>query len=145
MLSNCPWTRAGTLIEAVENMTKVTGNHTLEWGADYHRWRDDLKLVGYPPGYFDFAAGTTALNSPTAPKSAFANQFASFLLGVPNNVQRGYVNVFPALRQNQLFLYFGDKWQASPKLTVNAGIRWEYYGPPTPHFAGGFSNYISSH
>lgn len=139
--SNCPWTRAGTLIEGVENMTKVSGNHTLEWGADYHRWRDDLLLVGYPPGYFDFAAGTTALNASTAPANGFANQFASFLLGIPNNVQRGYANVFPALRQNQLFLYFGDKWQASPKLTVNAGIRWEYYGPPTPHFAGGFSNY----
>jgi hypothetical protein len=139
--SNCPWTRAGTLIEAVENVTKVTGNHTLEWGADYHRWRDDLLLVSYPPGYFNFAAGTTALNATAAPSSGFANQFASFLLGVPNNVQRGYANVFPALRQNQIFFYFGDKWQASQKLTINAGLRWEYYGPPTPHFAGGFSNY----
>ena len=31
--SNCPWNRAGTIIEGVENMTKVRGNHTLEWGA----------------------------------------------------------------------------------------------------------------
>jgi hypothetical protein len=142
--SNCPWTRAGTLIQAVENMTKVTGNHTLEWGVDYRRWRDDLLLVGDPPGAFTFAAGTTALNAKTAPASGFANQFASFLLGDPNSVARGYANVFPALRQNQLFFYFGDKWQASPKLTINAGLRWEYYGPPTPHFAGGFSNYNSS-
>src|ERR1700748_1391515 len=59
--SNCPWTRAGTLIQAIENVTKVSGNHTLEWGVDYHRWRDDLLLVGYPPGYFNFAAGITAL------------------------------------------------------------------------------------
>ena len=128
---NCPWNRAGTNIEVVENMTKVKGNHILEWGADYHRWRDDLLLVGNPPGAFAFVAGTTALNSPTAPKSAFANQFASFLLGVPNSVNRGYVNVFPALRQNQIFVYFGDKWQASPRFTVSAGLRWEYYGPPT--------------
>ncbi len=141
---NCPWNRAGTNIEVVENMTKVKGNHILEWGADYHRWRDDLLLVGNPPGAFAFVAGTTALNSPTAPKSAFANQFASFLLGVPNSVNRGYVNVFPALRQNQIFVYFGDKWQASPRFTVSAGLRWEYYGPPTPHFAGGFSNYVPS-
>ena len=127
--SNCPWTRAGTLIQAVENMTKVTGNHTLEWGGDYHRWRDDLLLVGDPPGFFNFAPGTTALNGNNAPASGFANQFASFLLGELNSVQRGYANVFPALRQNQLFFYFGDKWQAGHKLTVNAGIRWEYYGP----------------
>jgi hypothetical protein len=142
--NNCPWTRAGTLIQAVENMTKVTGNHTLEWGGDYRRWRDDLLLVGDPPGAFTFAAGTTALNAAKAPPSSFANQFASFLLGDPNSVARGYANVFPALRQNQLFVYFGDKWQAGPKLTINVGLRWEYYGPPTPHFAGGFSNYIPS-
>jgi hypothetical protein len=140
--SNCPWNRAGTIIEGVENMTKVRGNHTLEWGVDYHRVRDDLLLVGNPPGQFAFAAGQTSLNG--GKSGGQANQFASFLLGVPNSINRGYANTFPAYRQNQVFVYVGDKWQASSKLTVNAGLRWEYYGPPTPHFAGGFSNYVPS-
>jgi hypothetical protein len=139
--SNCPWTRAGTIIEGVENMTKVKGNHTIEWGGDYHRVRDDLLLVSNPTGAFTFAAGETALNAPNAPASGFGNQFASFLLDDPNATNRGYANTFPAYRQNQLFLYGGDKWQASPKLTINIGLRWEYYGPPTPHQTGGFSNY----
>jgi hypothetical protein len=142
--SNCPWTRAGTLIEAVENVTKVAGSHTLELGGDYHRWRDDLKLVSYPAGYFSYGTGTTALNVPapgSAPSSGFANQFASFLLGDANSVQSGNANIFPALRQSQIFLYVGDKWQVSSKLTANLGLRWEYYGPPTPHITGGFSNY----
>jgi hypothetical protein len=38
-------------------------------------------------------------------------------------------------------LYGGDKWQISPKLTLNLGVRWEYYPPATPQFPGGFSNY----
>ena len=29
----------------------------------------------------------------------------------------------------------------TPKLTVDFGLRWEFYPPGTPHFAGGFSNY----
>lgn len=140
--SNCPWNRAGTIIEGVENMTKVRGNHTLEWGVDYHRVRDDLLLVNNPPGNFSFAAGQTSLNG--GKSGGQANQFASFLLGDPNSINRGYANTFPAYRQNQVFLYAGDKWQATPNLTVNAGLRWEYYGPPTPHFAGGFSNYVPS-
>ncbi len=139
--NNCPWTRAGTLTTVVENMTKVAGNHTMDWGLNYIRWRDDLLLVGYPTGYFGFSAGTTALNAPGAPKSGFANQFASFLLGIPSSVQNGYANIFPAFRQNQTFLYFGDRWQMNPKTTVNLGMRWEYYGSPTPHQVGGFSNY----
>jgi Carboxypeptidase regulatory-like domain len=141
--SNCPWNRAGTIIEAVENMTKVHGNHTIEWGVDYHRVRDDLLLVGNPPGNFAFnTGGQTALNGGAS--SGQANEFASFLLSDPSAINRGYANVFPAYRQNQVFVYVGDKWQASPELTIDAGLRWEYYGPPTPHFAGGFSNYIPS-
>jgi hypothetical protein len=34
-----------------------------------------------------------------------------------------------------------DNWQVTPRFTATAGVRWEYYGPPTPHFPGGFSNY----
>jgi TonB-dependent receptor-like protein len=49
--------------------------------------------------------------------------------------------VFPAYREWQFFGYFNDKWQFSPKLTVDLGVRWEFYPPGTPHFAGGFSNY----
>ncbi len=134
-----PWVRAGTIIEGVDNWTKIAGNHTIEWGGDYHRVRDDLLLVNQPSGAFNFAAGPTALNG--GGTSGFANNFASFLLGVPSSINRGYANVFPAYRQNQLFLYVGDKWQVNPKLTLNLGLRWEYYGSPTPRFAGGFSNY----
>lgn len=137
--SNCPSVRAGTIIEAVENLTKVSGNHNLEAGGDYHRVRDDLLLVANPSGAFNFAAGPTSLNGGTA--GGFANQFASFLLNQPTSINRGYANSSPAYRQNQIFLYAGDKWSATPKLTVNMGLRWEYYGPPTPHFSGGFSNY----
>ncbi|HEV2276107.1 MAG TPA: TonB-dependent receptor [Acidobacteriaceae bacterium] len=140
--SNCPWTRAGTIIEVVENMTKVRGNHTFEWGADYHRVRDDLLLVGNPTGAFNFNTGPTSLNG--GPSANFANTFASLLLSTPTGINRGYVNTFPAYRQNQTFVYGGDKWQVSPKLTLNLGLRWEYYAPPTPHFAGGFSNYNGS-
>ncbi len=108
-----PSVRAGTILEGVDNWTKLVGNHTFEWGVDYHRVRDDLLLVNQPSDAFNFAAGETALNG--GPSAGFANSFASFLLGDPSSLNRGYANIFPAYRQNQTFLYFGDKWQVSPK------------------------------
>ena len=48
---------------------------------------------------------------------------------------------FPAYRQWEFFAFGGDKWQVSPKLTVDLGLRWEFYPPATPQFPGGFSNY----
>ena len=63
---------------------------------------------------------------------------------MPYQEARDVNTYFPALRQWQIFSYLADNWQVSPKLTVNLGVRWEIYAPPTPHFAGGFSNYDPS-
>ena len=32
-------------------------------------------------------------------------------------------------RQNQFAIYAGDTWRISPRLTLNYGLRWDYYGP----------------
>jgi Carboxypeptidase regulatory-like domain/TonB dependent receptor len=139
VFSSFPWVRAQTNIVLGNKWTKIHGNHTLDFGFEYYRIRDDLLLVGWPMGEMSFNSGTTSLNGGTA--GNFANAFASFLLDTPSSIQRGFANTFPAYRQNQIFPYVGDTWQVSKKLTFNLGLRWEYYGPPTPHFAGGFSDY----
>jgi hypothetical protein len=66
---------------------------------------------------------------------------ASFLLDQPSSAGRDLDTYFPAYRDTWIFGFGGDKWQLSPKFTMDLGLRWEYYGPATPHFAGGFSNY----
>ncbi len=139
--ASLPWVRAETDIDVVSNWTKIVGNHTFEFGGNFIRIRDDLlqEQTFSPRGLWTFAGGQTSLNG--GPKSGFANNFASLLLGVPNQVGRDLPVYFPAYRAWQLFFYGGDKWQATPKLTLNLGMRWEYYPPATPQFPGGFSNY----
>ena len=139
--ASLPWVRAETDIDVVSNWTKIVGNHTFEFGGNFLRIRDDLlqEQTFSPRGLWTFAPGQTSLNG--GPKSGFANNFASLLLGVPSQVGRDLPVYFPAYRAWQLFLYGGDKWQVNPKLTLNLGMRWEYYPPATPQFPGGFSNY----
>ena len=139
--ASLPWVRAETDIDVVSNWTKIVGNHTFTFGGNFIRIRDDLlqEQTFSPRGLWTFAPGQTSLNG--GPKSGFANNFASLLLGVPSQVGRDLPVYFPAYRAWQLFLYGGDKWQISPKLTLNLGVRWEYYPPATPQFPGGFSNY----
>src|SRR2546430_14510940 len=99
-------------------------------------------MITYGPrGQFSFSDGQTSI--PGA-RTSFANSFASFLLDVPNLAGRDLPIWFPAYRAWQLFTFAQDKWSVTPKLSFDIGIRWEFYPPGTPRFAGGFSNYDPS-
>lgn len=141
--ASLPWIRAETDLDVVSNWNKVIGNHTIKWGGNLIRLRDDLlqEQTFSPRGLWHFGSSQTGLNGTGAPKVGFANNFASFDLGVPSQVGRDLALVFPAYREWQVFAYANDKWQINPKLTLNLGVRWEFYPPGTPHFPGGFSNY----
>jgi len=141
-----PWQRAETNFNYVTNWTKIRQNHTIKWGADMRRVRDDLNQNDAfgARGRFEFLEGPTALNpSPgqTAPRVSFGNAFASFLLDRPAFVARSVPYIFPAYRQTTAFVYLQDKWQASQKLTIDIGLRWEFWNNPRPRLPGGFSNY----
>ena len=139
--NSLPWIRAVTNFNMVNNWTKTMGTHIFKWGADIRRERQDLQQTQTfnPRGRFTFSAGPTSLNG--NPSTSFGNAFASFLLDQPNSIGRDLAVMFPARRNTIYNLYFQDKWQVSQKLTLDLGLRWEYWPSSTPHFPGGFSNY----
>jgi hypothetical protein len=150
--ASLPWIRAEANVDIVNTWTKTIGNHTIKWGGDLKRVRDDLlqDQTFSPRGVYYFGASQTALATLTAPgvyatsKTGIGNDFASFLLDTPYEIGRDVNTYFPAYRQWEVFGYGGDKWQVSPKLTVDLGVRWEFYPPAVPQFNGGFSNYDAS-
>lgn len=143
--ASLPWIRSETNFNLVNTWTKTWGAHTTKFGADIRRLRDDLlqTQTQNPRGVFRFRQGQTSCSTdcPASTAAGFANAFASFLLDLPNDTGRDLAVIFPAWRQTQTFLFVHDKWQISPKLTVDLGLRWEYYRPATPRLPGGFSNY----
>jgi hypothetical protein len=138
--ASVPWIRAESNIDFVNNWTKVLKNHTVKVGVDLRRVRDDLlqDQTFSPRGAFTFAENQT---SQSGAKTNVANDIASFLLDVPSQVGRDLNTFFPAYRQYWFFAFASDKWQATSKLTLDLGLRWEFYPPATPKIAGGFSNY----
>ncbi|MBB5056842.1 hypothetical protein HDF16_001527 [Granulicella aggregans] len=144
--ASLPWLRAESNIDVANNWTKILGNHTIKGGADIRRVRDDL-LQGNnnaAAGQFNFSENQTS--APGATKfngsaTGQANDIASILFNVPYQVGQDTNSTFPAYRQTWLFFFASDKWQATPKLTVDIGLRYELYPPATPRKAGGFVNY----
>jgi Carboxypeptidase regulatory-like domain len=138
--ASVPWIRGESNIDFVNNWTKIIGNHTLKFGGDLRRIRDDLlqDQTFSPRGAYTFQNLQT---SQSGAATNAANNVASFLLDVPSQVGRDLNTFFPAYRQWWFFAFASDKWQVSPKLTLDLGVRWEFYPPATPKNAGGFSNY----
>ena len=140
--ASLPWVRAEANIDIVNSWTKLLKNHTIKFGGDIRRVRDDLlqDQTFSPRGVITFGVNQTS--TPNAPGgTGVANNFGSFLLGLPSSVGRDVNTYFPAMRVWQIFGYVADNWAISPKLTATIGLRWEYYPPAVPRFDGGFSNY----
>lgn len=138
--ASMPWRRGEANIDFVNHWTKIMGNHTIKFGADLRRVQDNLlqDQTFSPRGLVTFSENQS---SELGAQPSIVNQVASFLLDVPSQVGRDVNSITPAYRQWWLFAFAGDKWQASSKLTVDMGLRWEFYPPATPGKSGGFSNY----
>ena len=138
--ASLPWIRAETNINVANVWTKTLNNHTVKFGGELRRVRDDLiQTQTYSPrGLYQFREAQTTISGA---KTSAANSFASFLLDLPNGAGRDLLIYSPAQRLWQYFAFAQDKWQVTPKLTVDLGLRWEFYPPAKPQFDGGFSNY----
>ena len=127
-----------TGIQAVNNWTNIKGSHQLRWGVDLRRNRFDfLSVNASSRGNFVFGQSVTG----SADVTGSGLGMATFLLGLPSNFDRAIFTLFPGERQTRLALYWQDIWRATPKLTINYGVRWDYFGPVTPRKPGGIVNW----
>jgi hypothetical protein len=111
------------------NLTYALGRHTFRFGTQIvtNRLNEYQPQRGFGPrGGFTFTGGVTALKGGAS--SNFANAFGQFLLGLPDSLGKSYQYLNPiTANENQMGFYAQDQWQATGKLTLNYGLRWEYY------------------
>jgi hypothetical protein len=128
-----PWDRSEKTWNFTSVLTRLVSSHTVKIGGEW-RHNDDMLLqtqdAGGPRGQFTFNASGTGLPSESATLSGVANPMASFLLDWPSSVTRD-LKVFdePGTKHWATFLFIHDKWQARSNVTVDLGLRWEYYSP----------------
>lgn len=92
------------------NMNWTHGNHNWKWGYEWRRTSID--------GYFD---------NGYRGKLIFAD-LADFLAGIPYKGRSAMGESSRTSFQSSNALYLQDSWRASSKLTLNFGLRWDYYG-----------------
>jgi outer membrane receptor protein involved in Fe transport len=138
--ASIPWDRSEANIDLSNIWTKIAGNHTIKFGMDLRRLRDNLEQdqAFSPRGVYYFGVNQTSIPGAA---TGVGNDFASFLLDQPNEVGRDVNTYFPGMRLWEFSGFVNDRWQFSPKLTLSLGLRWELFPAATEPYAGGFSNY----
>jgi outer membrane receptor protein involved in Fe transport len=111
------------------NLTNVRGRHELRTGLDFVRltldhWQPE---VGNPRGNLTFGSGITGTPGYTATGVGAWNSYAAFLLGQLSSYGKSVQFEEMTGRENQYGLYVADRWQVNEKLTLNLGLRYEYY------------------
>jgi hypothetical protein len=103
-----------------DSVSWATGRHVIKFGFDLKRY--SIFATGIPAatfGSFSFDGTFTGYS------------FADFMLGLP----RGSSRVDPLVDRTRLVYemgtYITDTFKVSPKLTVDVGIRWDYFTPGT--------------
>jgi hypothetical protein len=140
-----PWDRSEKNYNVAATFTKLLGNHTAKFGGEWRHNRDFLLQVqdaGGSRGQFTFRSAGTGSAAEAASTTAISNSFASFLLDWPNVVQRDLQVTLPGVQQWTTAAFFQDKWQVRSNVTLDLGLRWEYYQPFVGlEDQGGLSNY----
>jgi hypothetical protein len=101
-----------------DTLSRVQGRHTLKFGVDIYKEQNKQTQSGGARPDYVFRSMWEFAND--APITEFGNFNPS--TGVPTSVT-GYV------RSNIYALFVQDDFKLKPNLTVNLGLRWEYFGP----------------
>ncbi|WP_432432233.1 carboxypeptidase-like regulatory domain-containing protein [Granulicella aggregans] len=111
--------------------------HNMRFGFDIRRVHADSIGGTNALGTLTFSGYATqcvATDTATCPTTPTGSGFADFLLGLPqqSKIQASAFKTY--LRANVFDWYAQDDWRALPSLTLNFGLRYEYFSPYVEKF-----------
>jgi outer membrane receptor protein involved in Fe transport len=114
-----PTTIANNTFGVSDTLSWIHGRHNLKFGAGISSFQNNEVYDFIVNGIFSFVGqGGTGTG----------NSFADFLLGLPNSYQQA-----PAapsnIRTKSSYGFAQDEWRVTNRLTLTAGLRYEYSSP----------------
>jgi hypothetical protein len=124
-----PRARTSQSFQALDNFTWIHGVHTFKFGGEYRRvavsaFNDNLErgLIGFAPSNNDTTLDQTITDVLTNFYLGNAECDECFTTANTGNTQRTTYN-------NGAAFFAQDDYRVRSNLTLNLGLRWEYFGP----------------
>jgi len=107
------------------------GKNNWRFGGDYRRIMQGFRSAENSQGSFIFTGFATSeyLPGSTQAIANTGNDFADFLLGLPQQTSLQSGATAYEFRANSFDGYVQNDWRVLPKLSLNLGVRYEYNGP----------------
>jgi len=124
-------------LEFTDNVTKELGHHTLKTGVQVDDLEGDIMQPPAPRGLFTYNGQFTDIPN----QNQSLNGIADLLLTPTASTVGGVNNVgglqslsgsnFAGTQYHRYYTaaYFQDDWRVTPSLTLNLGLRWDYFTP----------------
>ncbi|HEY0161528.1 MAG TPA: hypothetical protein VGB69_02510, partial [Edaphobacter sp.] len=143
---NTPTTSDIPTWEIADSLTSIHGKHSLSIGFDFRSWVQKRNLSGNFLGSYGYSSGTINQNGGNGTNGCATvtcgtgNSTADFLLGYYSGASTFQPGPFstgstPGNLNQFHFKYFApyiqDDWKATPNLTLNIGLRWDFRNIPT--------------
>ena len=170
--NNNPLDEIGSEGQYNDNISLEAGRHSMRFGAQFEGIKDAIYSSQFPHGYFTFAGGYTDQSTPAGANAANTGIAQFAIQPVPsmasgcttlNNTQgpptaagcytynnvggASNIQASPLSQQDYRKPYFGtyfdDAWKITPTLTLNLGVRYEYFSLGSDHH-GRAANFVPS-
>jgi outer membrane receptor protein involved in Fe transport len=117
-----PQGRIINVYQVQDNASMVHGRQVIKFGGEYDRQRAPNYGLFPQNGSFTFQTAANTINSNLPDYSNFlANVFE------PESTQVAYGQSVLDFKENDVGLYVQDDWRLKDNLTLNLGLRWDWY------------------
>jgi hypothetical protein len=140
-------------LQLTDDFTKILGKHSFKAGFETQFLKFSVLQPPYSRGSFDFSGTYTDVPSGSGGTTTGRAQFlltpeaATVANGVSYSGGSDQVQASNASKTYDSRKYFAgylqDDWKASPHLTLNLGVRYDYFGPIN-ETNGGQANFVPS-
>ncbi len=123
--------------QLLDNVSKTIHRHTLRMGVNFQRIRVQTLQPGTARGTYNFTGKFTQI-----PGQSSTSGFGAADM-IADQMDNSSISNISTVHNQRWYrsAYFQDDWQVMPKLTMNLGMRWEYF-QPVEELSGRQANFI---